>query len=348
MHQDPLSSADALRNAFASGLERILKDEDGLGPFILVLANATFDPGIHDRLRHDLARRFGELAERCRRAFIAGRQPAEPEDDLSVFLRLMAIGFDHIESSRWRRLDPWEIQFNQVRSLRPQRAASHRPSGIRAPFDANGFQFNKPFLRKETFWQGRLAGVEVDLLFNKFPFVDLHALVVPDRLASEPQHLSRHRHQFVWALTERLAPRLPGIGFAYNSYGAFASVNHLHFQMFLRERPLPVSLKRWRHNGGAESYPACCERYETEGAAWGRIADLHAQGLGYNLVYLADRFYCLPRRCQGTYELPPWSGGQAWYEMTGGVVAFNADDFLSVGAEDVREALALTAEGLAD
>jgi len=346
LSSDPFSSNDAFRHAFASGLERLLEDEAGLGPFILVLANATFDPDIQDGLRHVLARRFGELAELCRRSFAAGREPDEPPDDLSVFLRLMAIGFEHIEPGLWRGLGPWELQFNQVRSLRPRRSAGQKPTGIWAPFDPDGFHFNRPFLRKETFWTGELAGVDCDLLFNKFPFVELHALLVPERRRAEPQLLTRERHRFVWALAERLGASLPGVGFGYNSYGASASVNHLHFQMFVRERPLPLALDHWAHNGGIRSYPACCERYSDAEASWERIADLHGTEIAHNLLYFPGHLFCLPRRRQLTYGLPSWCGGQAWYEMAGGVVAYNADDFGALSAADVEAALAVTAEGI--
>ena len=244
VQQDPFSSIDSFRGAYTAGLERLLCDEEGLGPFILALANAAFDPEIRQRLRHDLTRRFGELAERCRRSFVAGRHPAEPADDLAVFLKLMAIGFDAIENARLRRSGSWEVQFNQVRSLRPARAAGRRPAGIGAPFDPASFHFNQPFLRRETFWNGRIGGLELDLLFNKFPFIAFHALLVPERRAERPQYLTRTRHREIWELTERLARTLPGIGFGYNSYGAFASVNHLHFQMFLRDAPLPVASMR--------------------------------------------------------------------------------------------------------
>jgi hypothetical protein len=229
--------------------------------------------------------------------------------------------------------------------LRPKRAAGGRAAGIRAPFDPNGFHFNKAFLRMETFWSGHIAGLGLDLLFNKFPFVDFHAILVPERLADEPQYLSWLRHRQVWDLTERLATRLPDIGFGYNSHGAFASVNHLHFQMFVRSRPLPVVRGHWCHNGGAEPYPALCEIFDCPDFAWRRIAELHACDIGYNLIYRPGRLYCFPRRLQGTYALPPWCGGHAWYEMAGGIVAYNADDFDSLIATDVQGALASTAIG---
>lgn len=344
--QDPFRSKQAFREAFESGLERLLEDEDGLGPFILVLANATFDPAIDERLRHRLVRRFNELAEHCRRVFAAGREPDEPPDDLTVFLKLMAIGFEAVEPRRRRLVGPWEIQFNQVRSLRPKRAAGERPTGIRAPFDERAFHFNKPFLRRETFWSGSLAGLDLDLLYNKFPFADLHALLVPQRRSNEPQFLTEVRHREVWDLCERLAPRLPGVGFGYNSYGAFASVNHLHFQMFVRDHPLPVAADRWRHNGGDEPYPARCERFGAVQVAWERIAGLHAEEISYNLIYLPGSLLCLPRQRQGAYPVPDWCGGQAWYEMAGGVVAFNVDDFRGLSSANVHAALAATADGI--
>ena len=52
------------------------------------------------------------------------------------------------------------------------------------------------------------------------------------------------------ALVKPLSENLPGIGFGYNSYGALASINHLHFQLFYQEKPLAVSDSRWRQRRG--------------------------------------------------------------------------------------------------
>jgi hypothetical protein len=120
-------------------------------------------------------------------------------------------------------------------------------------------------------------------------------------------------------------------------------VNHLHFQMFVRKRGMPLTSERWCHNGGLEPYPARCERFSDLDQAWERISDLHRGGISYNLLYLPGVLYCLPRRRQGTYSLPRWCGGQAWYELAGGVVAYNAEDFVTLGDLDVRDALAATA-----
>lgn len=340
MIPEALRSPEALDQAFVAGLERLLGG--GVGAFVLVLANAQLDPAIGERLGSALRRRFGELAAECRSALAAGRPLDGPPDDVAVFVRLMAIGLEGLEPSRRRLVAPWEVQLNPLRALRPARAAGRPPSGIQAPFDPSGFHFNRPFLRPEAFWVGDLGGVAAELLYNKFPFVDRHAILVPEREACQPQHLGEERHLWVWRLAERLAGALPGIGFGYNSLGAFASVNHLHFQMLVRQEPLPVALGRWRHNGGQIPYPAECELYTDPRVAWQRLAELHAGERSYNLIYLPGRLYCLPRRRQGEYATPSWCAGQAWYELAGGVIVFNAAELDALKAEEIASALAQT------
>ena len=347
--QGPFSSREALRGAFAAGLARLVNIEPGLGPFILALNNAVFDPRLFECLGADLARRFSDLSSVCRAALREGRDPDEPADDLAVFLRLMAIGWSDLPGVRRRRAGPWEVQLNPLRGLRPTRAAGGQPQSNRAPFDPKGFHFNKPFLRRESFWEGQLAGVEVELLYNKFPFADLHSLLVPRRLEKAPQFLQRYHHEAAWAMTQALGETLPGVGLGYNSFGACASVNHLHFQLFVRpdseQAPLPLADPDWSHNGGGLAYPIPCTVWEAPGAAWEALARLHQAGESYNLIYLPGRLYCLPRRRQGTYSPPTWCGGQAWYELAGGVVAGNAETFAALGPEDIRQAMAAAAPG---
>lgn len=342
---EPFSSPQALRAAFSAGLSRLLLVEPGLGPFILALNNAAFDAALYEQLGPTLARRFEALTEECRRTLRQGRDPEEPPDDLAVFLRLMAIGLKDLPSVQRRRVGPWEVQFNPLRGLRPARAAVGQTQSNRAPFDPNGFHFNKPFLRREAFWQGALAGVEVELLFNKFPFVDLHALLVPRRLENAPQYLHRHQHEAVWRMTEALGQTLPGAGLGYNSLGAFASVNHLHFQLFLRVEPLPIAEPGWRHNGGDTPYPIACAAFDAPGPAWEAIARLNDGGASYNLVYAPQRLYCIPRRRQGSYAPPDWCGGQAWYELAGGAVTRTAQTFHALTAPDIHAAIAAADPG---
>jgi ATP adenylyltransferase/5',5'''-P-1,P-4-tetraphosphate phosphorylase II len=332
--QFPFVSAESIGDRFISGLQRLLREEHGIGPTILVLNNALLDERVNAAVRDDLSRRFAALAADCRAALAEHRVPDAPADDWEVFRALMTLGLDGIEPLRRRRAGPWQLQFNQVRALRPARTAGERPSANRAPFAAERFHFDKPFLRKEAFWEGTVAGTAVELLYNKFPFVPYHGLLVPERGCRRAQWLERRDHTLAWRLCESSA--VPGFGIGYNSYGAFASINHLHFQCFADTRELPVEAVDWYHNGGSLAYPALCQVCIGEAAAWERVDDLQRSGASFNLLYRPDRLYCLARRRQGTQDLPAWSTGLAWLEMSGGFVVADRDAFEALTETDAR------------
>lgn len=336
------ASPAALRQTYAEGLGRLLAGHDGLGSYILVLANAACDPALWQLLEGRLEERHYHLAALVASALRQGRELTAPQDDLLVFLKLMAMGFGAAGLVETRSSGPWEVSFNPLRALRPPRASRTRTAGICLPFDPNGFHFNLGFLRDEVFWSGELLGRPVRMLYNKFPFAELHGLLVPEPERELPQLLTPELHGWAWALAEALGATLPGFGLAYNSIGAHASVNHLHFQGFLRSHPLPVTHPRWAHNGGSVPYPARCEVFHEPLAAWEAIDALHCAGIAYNLVYQPGRLYLLPRRHQGSYPQAGWVTGHAWYEMAGGVVSFNRDDYDSLDAQAIEAQLRLT------
>lgn len=338
MTRAPLESPEAYREAFAAGLERLLGG--GLGAFVLVLANALFDPALHRRLAPALAERYAFWHRHYREALAAGRAPGDPRADVEVFLRVALLGLEGLSPTRHRHAGPWELQLNHLRAFRPARAAARPVAGISAPFDPEGFHFARPSMQAERLWAGTLGARSVQLLYNKFPFAPGHLLLVPDAAAGRPQLLDDGAHRFAWSLAEDLGARLPGVGLAYNAYGAGASVNHLHFQLFLREAPLPVLDPRWQHMGGAQAYPTPCLVLEDPHAAWDCLAELHFRSTPYNLLYLPGRLLILPRRAQGTASLPAWSAGQAWYELCGGAVLFSRDDYDRLGPEDLEGLLA--------
>jgi diadenosine tetraphosphate (Ap4A) HIT family hydrolase len=339
MPESLFSSQQSLRNAFIAGLRRLL-EQPGLGVYILTHANASFDEEIFQELEPQLKERFRQLAESCRDTLGNGREMVGAPDDQTVFLKLMAIGFEGVHLAEFRQEGDWELQFNHIRAFRPARIADTKVQGVYRPFSQSGFHFNKPFLRKEVFWAGELQGLEVELLYNKFPFTPLHGLLVPERRSREPQFLSHLYHLYIWRLTESMAEGLPEVGFSYNSYGAFASVNHLHFQMFMRTEPLPLMAGDWRHNGGEVDYPVPCEVYTSVTQAWERLDELHRSEISFNLIYLPGRLYCLPRRSQGSYKHAPWTNGFAWYELAGGITTFSRSDFETLDATAIRDEMA--------
>lgn len=337
------SSSNAFQQAFADGLHKMLHQHDGLGVYILVLSNAANDPALWQQLRDVLTERHYHHAALITTALRQGRALKEPEDDLMVFLKLMAIGFEHLNLAESREAGPWEVQFNPLRALRPPRASATKVEGLRQPFNPNGFHFDQPFLAKEIFWQGELLGEDVSLLYNKFPFIDLHGLVVPNKAAGLPQFLTPHWHGYAWDLAETLGARIPGFGLGYNSLGAYASVNHLHFQSFVREAPLPLLNPGWRHNGGANDYPVACQVFDDAIAAWSYLDELHEAGIAYNLLYLPGRLHVLPRRHQS--QTPAASGqtsltlNPGWYELAGGAATFGRQDFAQLDADTIAEEL---------
>jgi len=330
-----------LEQRFGDGLERMLESHDGLGVFILVLANALYDESIHRRLDTALVQRFVQAADALRETLRAGRQPGDAADDVDVFLRLMAVGLGEMPLTRFRNAGRFQLQFNLLRALRPPRMAGARVKQVFQPFDEQGFHFNRPFLLKEVLWTGRLLGRECRLLYNKFPFAHLHALLVIEPEANRPQYLAEADHRLVWDLCSQGGRVLPGLGFGYNSYGAYASVNHQHFQMFHhRGAGYPVESPCWRHNGGGEAYPLECMRLTASEAAWTAVAGLQQHNQPFNLLYRPGCAYLLPRRFQGDYRQAPWTSGFAWSELAGSVTTFNSEDFQQLDEQAIASEMA--------
>jgi len=322
-----LTTPDHFRQAFAAGLLKLL-DYPELGSFILVLANAHFDPRLQSVLEKPLQQRYQQLKQ-------ANHSNAAP-DDLAVFQQLLKIGLENIAPIAFRNSGDWQLQFNPLRALRPQRLSNTQIDSIQRPFNPKGFHFDKAFLKKEIFWSGELLGRSVDLLYNKFPFANLHGLLVIESAQHHPQYLQQAEFNYLWQLTQQLEQTLPGVGFGYNAYGAYSSVNHLHFQMFIAEQPLPVTHSKWQHNGGQQAYPSHCYRFDDPKQAWRAIQALHQQQQSYNFVCLAEGFYLLPRRLQGSYSHDNWTAGFAWAEMSGAFTIFDKRHFEQLGTEEIE------------
>ena len=179
----------------------------------------------------------------------------------------------------------------------------------------------------------------MDLFYNKYPFVNLHGLLVVDRKARLPQLLTEQMNQYVFDLTCDLTDGMPGVGFGYNSYGAYASVNHLHFQMFVDETGLPVENTIWLHNGGSRAYPSDCHVFKSSDTAWSFIQSLHEINQPYNLLYVSHKVYVFPRKAQSMVAEPEWCSGLTWYELSGAMISFNYTNYTNLSAEIIESEL---------
>jgi hypothetical protein len=150
-------------------------------------------------------------------------------------------------------------------------------------------------------------------------------------------------HGWAWDAVAELGTTLPGFGLAYNSLGAHASVNHLHFQSFMGAADLPLLSPRFAHNGGNQAYPLPCLVTDSMEDAWFMLDELHQQATPYNLLYARNRLHILPRRPQGSHALPAWSTGLAWSELAGVMTVFSREDFQSLAEPEIAATLSALA-----
>ena len=295
----------AFKTLFIDGLKNMLAD-DQLGAFILVLANSMQDEKLRLALAPALEKNFTELKQR----YLAGVLTAAP-DDTDVFEKLLALGMGKLPVWRVHDIGRWRAVVNPMRSLRPPRASNERRASIYSDFDPGTFNFNKPFLKPEIFWEGEYAGSNVRVLFNKFPFVAYHTIVVISPDAQRPQVIDRAAHEYIWSLVQDAVHAIPGFGIGFNSLAAGASVNHQHFQGFIDERALPVE------SGPGREYPLEVAVGDSEESAWRSIESCLQQDIAFNCLYRKGRCYVLPRRYQGLVELPDWLLGAGWSDLSG-------------------------------
>jgi len=334
----PFHDTREYRDAFTKGLCETLK-HDQLGSYILVLANATYDEEVHHVLKPSLEKRFEELSAILTRYLKEGRPLDHTTDDLLVFLKLMAVGFDQLQMSAFRQAGPWQVQYNQLRSFRPARMSNDVVHDLFKPFDEEGFHFSKSFLQNEIMWRGSLNGQECSLLYNKFPFASLHGLLVVEPRQHRPQFLDQDIHAYMWQLTDQLGNKMPGVGFGYNARGAYSSVNHQHFQMYIQERLYPIEQPVWTHSGGGMDYPLPCQRLTDMHEAWKVLDELHESNRAYNLLYRPGELYLTPRIMQGSYKHSEWTSGFAWAEVAGAVTTFRGCDYAKLEEQQITTEL---------
>lgn len=332
---DIFTSSAEYKKSFNDGLIR-LAQEQSLGSFILVMANATFDHDIYNVTKDFLQTNFSQLKSKYIDCFTQGRKVNEVDEDLLVFLKMICVGFENLQMTAFRNTSDWQLQFNHVRGFRPNRIIQQQVDNLLLKFSAGRFNFNKPFMAKERLWEGEYKKSQLSLYYNKYPFAHYHTLLVPDREKQLPQFLELSQHNMMWELLDSIGGNINGVGVGYNSRGAFSSVNHLHFQLFIRDKIFPVCLSKWQHNGGTERYPATCHVFTSSKESEQFIADLHESNTAYNLLYFPGRIYCFPRKMQGSYAHAQWTPGFSWYELAGGILTANQESYQDLTEIDIK------------
>lgn len=188
------SSTELYKQSFEDGLTGILQTRTA-GTFILACANIFQHPQFLLKNENLLSEVYAYIEEYYRACRSKNQQPDDSADDISVMNKIIAIGFDKLEPLQSRQVKTdtatFVLSFNQLRSFRPARMSKVKDICLNTRFNEDGFHFDKAFLKKEMFAKGEYHGRQVSLLYNKFPFVKYHALLVVDKANHINQYLSK-------------------------------------------------------------------------------------------------------------------------------------------------------------
>ena len=323
------------KNLFVAQLKNMLS-ADELGAFILVLANSHQDTFLENELQDALTSTFVALKDN----FVAGRLNAT-RDDSDVFKQLLDVDLEDISAWRYKTIGNWQVVCNSMRQLRPARTSSQILTTIKQPYDEARFHFNKAFLKPEILWEGLYKELKLRVLYNKFPFSDHHLLVVVSPEKNSSQVLTQEVHQYAAAMSNDVSEVFPGFGLGFNSLAAGASVNHLHFQGFIRDQGFPIENSFWKHHGGDVDYPLTVKCFTDTDLAWDYMNDLINQDNAFNCLYRKHSCYIIPRKYQGTVELPDWLAGAGWLDVAGVMTVSDETTFDSINEQSVTQALGL-------
>lgn len=335
------STETQFKQAFADGLNHIL-DYKSAGTFILACANAYQNKELRDRYQQKLAEIFALIKHQYLLAESSQTELTDAEDDISVMKQLIRLDLSKLSLTETRLVGAdataWQVSYNQLRSFRPGRMSAGQSFVLETAFNDNGFHFDKAFLKKEVFLEGEWNHKSVSLLYNKFPFIDYHGLLVIDKHKHLNQYLTQEMLSYIFALQNQVQNSVKKIGIAYNSIGAGASVNHLHFQIFIPSQMLSLFSPEWQHNGGIRQYPAYCLLFNNADDCWLYVSQLHERNIAYNLVFQQNKIYCLPRKRPAISSEFNCSGF-GWFEMAGGFTCFDKSGYDNLLYPEIEQAI---------
>ncbi|XP_057977607.1 GDP-L-galactose phosphorylase 2-like [Malania oleifera] len=142
-------------------------------------------------------------------------------------------------------------QLNEGRHLK-KRPTEFRVDKVLQPFDGNKFNFTKVG-QEEVLFQFEASEDDVQFFpsaavdpanspsvvaINVSPIEYGHVLLIPRVLECLPQRIDRE--SFLLALNMAAEAGNPYFRLGYNSLGAFATINHLHFQAYYLAVPFPI------------------------------------------------------------------------------------------------------------
>lgn len=331
-------SEEEYLNRYTSQLQELIRSPK-LGGFIIAMAHYYFDRTIFDRIGLDVL----PLLEEAYQGFHAqikgllaegkGTKGIR-EEDLVTFCKIALMGgLDQLAGTEYREVGPVRLQYNHLRSLKPKGEAAKKVKKVKPPCIKkleDGF-FNQPFLKSECFTEVELADERVSFFFNKYPYVNLHAILVPDREKKHNQYLLEKHHRWAWAAVQALDQIMPGSSIAFNSYGAFGTINHLHLHYAVWPDGYPVT------RTPREEYPGDFEEICSEFEAWQWVKEKQEKNIAHNLLYTPGKMYGFARQFQSACKSSDWTTGFAWCELSGDIIVPNRDAMTDLTFDQIKE-----------
>ncbi|XP_030028493.2 GDP-D-glucose phosphorylase 1 [Manduca sexta] len=156
--------------------------------------------------------------------------------------------------------------------LNPERGTNRRIpeqiNNIRQEFDENKFNFTKISSKEILFSLCEDDDQDTHLLvINVSPISRYHSLLCPSVNKKLPQVVTHESLQLAVNVVLIAQDRNVRIGF--NSLCAMASVNHLHYHLFVEKFTLPIESMEWKHFEGPvyclnENYPVPAFCFEVD------------------------------------------------------------------------------------
>lgn len=346
---------------FEGALENLLKQlELPAGAAVLLISNLNFH---NQPIPADIFSRIN----------YKGKFNKEDRDVLKEVFGTIEEGVCRIDRPERISLGDSVFQYNFIRGFRPRRNAALSDVALNLPIEyengkPKGFHYGLSGIEKEIFSSKEMNGLKVDFLFNKYPFAPGHFLFVPDRMPKlNPATGNNEIHnQYLDSKSEKDREILraawdfitsgeygDSVRLAYNSQGAHASANHLHFQGFfitqdweppiekiLRAKNIEKELNDYfpgfvwiPKSEGVEKLISFIRQYNDE---W-QIREKAGKSLGENIAY---NFYLtpkgavfFPRKHQGnekyfgTLKECQFSTGYAFFETLGEIICPSKDIF---------------------
>ncbi|XP_013195494.1 GDP-D-glucose phosphorylase 1 [Amyelois transitella] len=134
------------------------------------------------------------------------------------------------------------IQGNYLLQLNPDRSSKRRIpeqiENIAQPFDGNKFNFTKASTKEVIFKLHDEVDETHTIFVNVSPISQYHSLLCPSMEKCLPQVITEDSLLLILKIYFLAGDRDLRIGF--NSLCAMASVNHLHYHLFLEKHDLPI------------------------------------------------------------------------------------------------------------